>query len=498
MCGSTVEWCPGRCPVRCGGEWVMVDEDRLREVREAKARFGAALLRNPDVHGIGVGRRRRGGEKTDELAIVVHVQHKRSEADVEPRRLLPKSVHYVDRERRNVEVGVDVVERPVPVPEVGCGDCGVDLEDRVRPVLGGYSGGPPTSVSNGGTLGGWLWDTVTDQLVVISNEHVFGGAAGTDISQPSIFDGGSLPADRIADVLRAGTLDVSIAAPATDDVYELEIECGGPGVYEFADAAVDMVVQKTGQTTGLTCGVVELIDYDSGHYGSRNDLWIDGDGNDFSMGGDSGSLYLERDHPEGQPWRRVVGIHWGGSGNDGVGHPIQAVVDDLSLTTVCDGVVSALIDRIFGRDEEAEAERALARRDRPGPGDARRRLERRRWRPPRRRRTFARTVESRLRQLDRGSQLVGLIHRHRVDAVRVFLDPDGRRALRSAAAPLARGSVTSDDVLAYQVTDDDVANLKRLLTVAERIGGRNVTEAVAFGRRLIEEAAGRSVRELLA
>jgi transposase-like protein len=54
--------------------------------------------------------------------------------------------------------------------------------------------------------------------------------------------------------------------------------------------------------------------------------------------------------------------------------------------------------------------------------------------------------------------------------VRVLLDPDGRRALRAAAA-LARQSVTSDDVLAYRVTDVDVANLKRLLVVAERLGG---------------------------
>ena len=65
-----------------------------------------------------------------------------------------------------------------------------------------------------------------------------------------------------------------------------------------------MVIQKTGQTTGLTCGIVELIDYDSSHYGSHDDLWIDGDGADFSQGGDSGSLYLERVHPQGQPWRR--------------------------------------------------------------------------------------------------------------------------------------------------------------------------------------------------
>lgn len=486
----------------------MVDEGRLREVREAKARFGAEMLRNPDVHGVGVGRRRQGGEKTDELAIVVHVQRKRPEDEVPPGRLLPKSVRYQNRERREVEVPVDVVEKPIPVPEVRCGDCDVDLEDRVRPVPGGYSGGPPTSVSSGGTLGGWLWDNVTEQIVVISNDHVFGGTAGTDISQPSPFDGGSLPADRIADVIRAGTLDVSIAAPAADDVYDLAIQCGGPGVYEIANAEVDMIVQKTGQTTRLTCGIVDLIDYDSGHYGSHNDLWIDGDGNDFSMGGDSGSLYLERDHPDERPWRRIVGIHWGGSGNDGVGHPIQAVVNDLDLTTVCDGVFSSLIDALFGRDDDLEGTARegyhaawLADRWHPepwGPWDRPRRLDWRRRLPTRRkRRSFAREMESRFRETERGSELVDLLHRHRVGVVRVLLNADGRRALRTAAASLSRRAVTTDDVLAYQLTDEDAENLERLLAVTERLGGDDIGEAVEYGRRLLAQGSGRALRELL-
>ncbi len=479
----------------------MADDGRLRQVREAKARYGKDLMQNPDVHGVGVGYRRRRDRKTDELAIVVHVQRKRSEDGVEPGRLLPKSVRYRDRRGNVVEVPVDVVERPIPVPEVGCGTCTTDLEDRVRPVPGGYSGGPPTTVSNGGTLGGWLWDNVTDQVVVISNDHVFGGAAGTDISQPSPFDGGTLPADRIADVLRSGSLDVSVAAPSADDVYELAIECGGPGVYELAEAQLETVVQKTGQTTGLTCGIVELVDYDSGHYGSHDDLWIDGDGNDFSMGGDSGSLYLERDHPDGREWRRVVGIHWGGSGNDGVGHPIQAVANDLDLTTVCDGVVSQVIDSIFGRDEESEPparpsahdldlQIVEALRPLPWPAPGRRRR-------PRRRRRFARETEARLRRTARGSEVVDLVHRHRVSVVRALLSAEGRRAARAALGPVATRTVTTDDVLAYTLTEKDVANAKRLLAVTARLGGDGAKELVEAVSELLGRGAGRTVKEIL-
>ncbi|MCE0488210.1 S1 family peptidase [Ornithinimicrobium sediminis] len=481
----------------------MAYDDELRRVREAKARFGKELLENPDVHGIGIGYRRRDGKRTDELAIVVHVQTKSAKDRVEPSRLLPASVTYVDREGQDVKVPVDVVERPVPVPEVSCGSCSTDLEDRVRPVPGGFSGGPPTSVSTGGTLGGWVWDTVTDQAVVISNDHVFGGTAGTDISQPSIFDGGALPADRIADVVRSGTLDVSIAAPVDRDVAAYEIECGGPGVYEIAEATVGMVVQKTGQTTGLTCGIVELIDYDSGHYGSNNDLWIDGDGNDFSMGGDSGSLYLERDHPDGSGWRRVVGLHWGGAGDDGVGHPIREVFDDMDLTTVCSGTLQQFIDALFRRDSDREVEapsmlsattsRRLdldASRITAGP-----RLPVR-WYRPRRVRSFARAVEARMSELKRGKQLVDLLQRHRVLAVKVLRDTDGRRATAALLEPL-RGSVTTDDVLAHKVTRDDLANVKRMAAVLDRVGGKDSAELAKFAMSLTRKAEGRTLAAIL-
>jgi hypothetical protein len=479
----------------------MVDNAELRVVREAKARFGRELLENPDVHGVGVGLRRRGGEKTNELAVVVHVQRKRPEAEVAPRNLLPRSLRFRRRNGEEVEVPVDVVERPIPVPEVDCGDCDVDLEDRVRPVPGGYSGGPPTSVSNGGTLGGWLWDNVTDQIVVISNDHVFGGTAGTDISQPSTFDGGALPADRIADVLRAGTLDVSIAAPSGDDIADLRIECAGPGVYEIADAELEMVVQKTGQSTGLTCGIVELIDYDSNHYGSHDDLWIDGDGNDFSMGGDSGSLYLERDHPDGASWRRVVGIHWGGSGDDGVGHPIRAVCEDLDLTTVCAGLFAQLLEAMFGREEELgsrESQLTRGQQVTPHPiGRPQVVAEPRWWRRGQRKRTFARELEARLAELEVGAEFVKLLHRHRVSAVKVLLNPDGRRAVAAGLAPLAQEIVTTDELLDHKVTTADVANVGRLMRVAQRVAGKDMATAIEFVGGLFADAEGRTVRDLL-
>lgn len=311
----------------------MADEplsgEQLLAVRAARRRFGEQLIANPDVHGLGVGRKRRAGKKTDEFAVVVHVLRKLPEAEIPTSRLIPSELRFVTDEGREVVVRTDVQERPQPTPEAAPSVSGHDVRLKVRPVPGGVSAG------FSGTLGGWVRDTATGQMVALSNRHVFGGVAGTVVTQPSREDGGVVPADQIATVLRAGALDAAVAVPLDGSVVSRSILGGGAAVFEIGDAAIDMRVQKTGRTTGLTRGIVDLVDYDSGHEGSHADLWVEGDGADFSDGGDSGSLYLESDALANErDVHRVVGLHWGGAANDGVGHPIRAVFADLGLTTL--------------------------------------------------------------------------------------------------------------------------------------------------------------------
>jgi hypothetical protein len=295
--------------------------DGPRDARNAKQRFGEQLLANPDVHGVGVGRRQVRGENTDEYAVVVHLQRELPRESVPPPRLVPPTLRFVDDDGRQVVVRVDVQEHGIPTPEIA----------RVRPVPGGVSIGRS---GTSGTLGGWVWDSVTEQIVALSNAHIFGSIAGRALTQPSHEDGGLDPVDRIATVLRTGSLDAAIAVPTDRAVIDASIIDGGQAVFRTATATLDMRIQKSGRGTGLTHGVVQLIDFDSDH-GSHADLWIDGDGSDFSNGGDSGALYLAsapQPGPDESP--RVVGLHWGGSGNDGVGHRIEAVFAELGLTTL--------------------------------------------------------------------------------------------------------------------------------------------------------------------
>ncbi|MET8697946.1 hypothetical protein ABZW10_03550 [Kitasatospora sp. NPDC004723] len=292
----------------------------LEAAREAKERFRPQLLGHPDVHGVGVGKRRRAGEKTDEYAVVVHVHRKFALSEIPQDRRLPTELRFEGRQGDEIVVRVDVQEHPKPTPEIG----------RVRPVPGGVSAG------YSGTLGGWVWDAKTSQVVALSNAHVFGTDTGVAICQPSVEDGGRNDMDSIATVLRLGTLDAAVATPVDPSIVSKSIVNGGPAVFDVMEATVGMHVQKTGRGTGLTFGVVDLIDYDSDYFGSHSDLWIDGGSVDFSAGGDSGSLYLES-QGEAAGRRRVIGLHWGGSRNDGVGHRIQSVFADLGLTVLPTG-----------------------------------------------------------------------------------------------------------------------------------------------------------------
>lgn len=468
------------------------EQRALRRLREAKTRFGRDLLELPSVHGIGIGRKRVNGQKTDNLAIIVHVYNKVPEHRLEPSERIPAKLRFVStREGREISVLTDVREVAPPRPEVECGACRADFESKTRPTPGGYSIGLVDEA--GGTLGGWVWDDLNDEIVLICNEHVLGSDTGTTVIQPSALDGGASPADNLAEVVRAGTLDVAIARPDDADDLQIEIECSTPAVYEIADAEIDTEVEKVGQTTGLTCGIVDLIDYDSSWYGSRNDLWIDGDGSDFSMGGDSGSLYVERQHPDGHSWKRIVGIHWGGSGNDGVGHPIRAVFEDANLTTVCSGIIQALVEAFFGAagaeaevEIEVEPERMRAPQRR-GPWPRRTSLKL----------GLARDVEARFRETAVGSRIADLLHANRVSIVKTLLTGDGWRATRALLAPIMATAVTTDDVLDHVLSENDRANAQRLVKVLRRVAPE-LDEAVEFGDRLLTGSVGRRIGDVLA
>ena len=109
--------------------------------------------------------------------------------------------------------------------------------------------------------------------------------------------------------------------------------------------------------------------------------------------------------------------HWGGSGDDGVGHPIRSVFDDLNLTTLCDGIITNLIETLFGPERESE-------------------------RPRQAHKGLARDFEATIAKTKVGSKALDLLRRHRVDAVALVARGDGRRAAIAALAPILKDKST--------------------------------------------------------
>jgi hypothetical protein len=110
--------------------------------------------------------------------------------------------------------------------------------------------------------------------------------------------------------------------------------------------------------------------------------------------------------------------------------------------------------------------------------------------------SFGRDLEHRLLQTPIGAMLSQALSEHRDAAVALLTDGDGRRAAEALVTPLLHGSVTTDDVLNHSLDEDDVRNAERLLTVVARLRPE-VAELVGHARRLLADAAGRTVHELL-
>ncbi len=438
------------------------------------------LLAIPGVHTVGIGYKRRGGEATGELAVVVFVDKKLARADIDPDWMVPREIQFFMESTGQQEVvPTDVVERAraVEYPHIPDGT----LATRARPAAGGRSislAGVP-----GGTLGGWVWDNLNDNIVLLTNNHVLGSVAGADVVQPWK---STAAADHLADVVRTGTLDATIAAPVNSADVLLEVEGLGPAVYEVATATLNMEVEKSGATTEHTIGTVAYVGL-TGHYGSANDFEVHPTNppNEFANHGDSGSLIVERTNPSGASWKRVIGLLWGGVPSEGnaYAHQIQDVFANLNLTTLCGPLLEAFLDSLFAPSFEG-VPAPVTPIQLPGP--IARPLHR----------GMARDIEKRLRATRAGSELVAAVHEHRVGLVQLVVDRETRRALAAAAAPFAEGIWTPDELLRRRVTDEDLARFRRVMRMAEE----RRSELGPLLERLnaiLEALPGRSLAEVI-
>ena len=121
-------------------------------------------------------------KRTDELALVVYVSRKEKYRDLAPKEIIPRSIDKV----------------PTDVVEIGEVRLLKDRRSKMRPAQPGCSIGHGNITA--GTFGALVKDNKTQELLILSNNHVLANATdgedgraklGDMILQPGPYDGGS-------------------------------------------------------------------------------------------------------------------------------------------------------------------------------------------------------------------------------------------------------------------------------------------------------------------
>lgn len=371
--------------------------DVIDEVQAAWELHADKLADLPNVVSVEMGYRTRDGKPTRIPALVVGVRRKLPPELLGPSSMSPREVRLPNG--RAVEV--DVVEIPLEFT----------LEqDRApyRPVPGGCEIG---SWGSGfvGTLGGWFcrpndagagWRTVwltnahvadtVNAAAVPAEARMTQPGGGDVIGRTTAVVGYPFPGPATGTTVNGicdaavGTLDEGINA----DLQVLQI---APAPFEIGEAAVGMAVQKRGRTTRLTAGTVAgtagMAPWATMNIGSPNSggqVRFGSPGNPrvfrvnsnatglaaaFTAPGDSGSLYFAQNAGSIRSTFPALALHFAGNFRavaaqanpnnftvTSVGFDLAGVMAQLRLETVCNCVLRALLDAIFGSRREADRE----------------------------------------------------------------------------------------------------------------------------------------------
>ena len=309
----------------------------LDEIKRIKESVENELLKRPGVSGVDVGYKITKGEKTEELAIRVHVRKKRR--DVPKNQMIPDKIDGVK---------TDVLERDwvLACPDTATYD----------PLVGGISVGRCDDTFGFGTLGIFVVDNETNSIMLLSNWHVLAkgaGVIGDKISQPAAGDGGKC--DGTTTDTTVGNLGRMVTPGSTDPGIDAAVAfvpgMGGlrpNSLCQIVDigpvSGVSTVqlndnVRKRGRATLLTFGAVSsttLTVLREDGTKMTNQISIDPDisrNRVFLDGGDSGSVVVTGS-ADNSGNSQVVGLLWGldARGNGiGVASPIQAVLNNLNV-----------------------------------------------------------------------------------------------------------------------------------------------------------------------
>jgi hypothetical protein len=471
----------------------------------AKDRAAESMLPLPGVHGVGIGEKLTGGERTGEPSITVFVERKRPLAEIPPEERIPAEIDGVK---------TDVVEEPVQttlqVPGVPAGTRRVD-SSQYRPLRGGIQvarrDGPGF-----GTMG--CICTVTgdpNRVIGLTNHHVVLSRCadtpnGEDVGQPTGRASSSESCNDIVgtliDAQCDGTLDIALIQFRGGMQWVAEMQADGvvTGVRNLTAADVNVLqVKKRGRTTGLTGGIVTAIGVTGNinlpdgtlHRTFTNGIRIQPNpdpatpgATDFSAPGDSGSAVRDLAGA-------VVGILFGGvPAGPSTAFPIGAVTTFFTTTAPAARRIPLVVDTATNPGEIRTVPTAMTANPQPAPVPLSQ--------------EEAERLEEELRTSRQGAWYADLYHRHREEAA--ALVHSHRRVTvawhRSGAAELFQWlwkAFTSHDVkVPAEVQGRPVRTcLEELAAAFERNGSAALKSDVRRVLPTLPDIGGLSDREIV-
>jgi hypothetical protein len=291
------------------------------------------LLDLPNVVGVGIGPKMRAGTRSGETAVVVLVNKKMSEIQLQAENVVPAHLEGV---------ATDIIE----VGEIRL----LDRTALCRPAHPGASMGH-YKVS-AGTFGAVVYDRKTNTPLILSNNHILANITngrdgrseiGDPIYQPGSYDGGTSK-NVIGNLHKfipikyetkgtggskaaANLVDAAVAQPVSSEAISSEIIDIG-NVTGVAKPEMNMKVKKSGRTSGVTSGRVRVmhttlkVDMDDNRYAVFEDQIVT---DMVSKPGDSGSLVVNE-------YNEAVGLLFAGSDRSAIFSPIQNVLNALEVT----------------------------------------------------------------------------------------------------------------------------------------------------------------------
>ena len=327
------------------------DFSKIKDIRRT---LDKRILENQNVIAIGTGFKTVDGKKTEIPGIICSVKEKLPVSKLAKKDIIPSIYEGVP---------TDIIETGIIRAYSNTG--------RIRPAPGGCSIGHISITA--GTLGCLV--EKNNEVFILSNNHVLANSndatIGDPILQPGQYDGGTSPADHIANLYEYipisfdadqgncsvasfianflnllaklvnsktrfkiistrtvyNLVDAAIAKPLDDSMVSNEILDIGT-IDGSVPGELNMAVKKSGRTTGLTTGIITQIDVTStvDYGGSRLAMFKDQlMAGPMSQPGDSGSAVLTTDN-------RLVGLLFAGSDSSTVICRIENVFSALGVT----------------------------------------------------------------------------------------------------------------------------------------------------------------------